>query len=295
MYVATRREPGVHCFRRGATGDTQWDSVATTSLDHDPCFIGLDRSGRFLLASYYHTGGVSVHEIGNDGAVLADSATRYETDTNAHMCATDPGNRFVFVPHTGPNFIARFRFDADTGAMVRDEGAEPFCPPGAGPRHMVFHPTGRWAFTSNELGSSVSVYAYDEGAGNLRFLASHSTLPDGFSGDNTCGQIHLSPDAKTLCVSNRGHDSIAYFAFDPETSTLHATGHVPTGPVPRAFCLDGTGRFVCAASQEDGTLTVAAIPGRGEVASILNSYSDILSETANPLWVCVTPEQARPR
>jgi len=96
-------------------------------------------------------------------------------------------------------------------------------------------------------------------------------------------------------VSNRGHDSIACFSFDPDGLMLTPVGHVPTGPVPRAFSLDRSGRFVCAASQESGALTVAAIPERGEEPSTLITYKEFLTETANPLWVCLTPRASDPR
>lgn len=288
MYVATRRTPAVHCYHRRGK---DWCLAVTVELAHDPCFLCTDRSGRFLLTSYYQAGGVTVHKIGPDGAPLATGTFRYETDVNAHMCSVDPGNRFVFVPHTGPNFIARFCFNETTGGMIRAAGHRPHCPHGAGPRHMRFHPTGRWAFTSNELASSVSVYEYRGISGELHFLSSHSTLPADYTGANTCGQIHLSPDGNAVCVSNRGHDSIACFDFNAATSTLSPTGYVSTGSVPRAFCLDPSGRFLCAASQANGTLTVAGLPGNRELPLPIE-YDSLLRATANPLWVCVVPATA---
>ena len=154
----------------------------------------------------------------------------------------------------GPNFIAQFRFDAETGRLTpnspfRVEQAEL-----VGPRHYCFHPSKDLVYFSDEQGCSVSVYRLDAATGTLSAVQRVGTLPDGFSGRNTCSQIHLTPSAKFLYVGNRGHNSIAGFAVDAATGRLEAVGHTPTEAVPSAFGLDPGGKFLFAAGTATGKL-----------------------------------------
>ena len=83
-----------------------------------PCYLSTDRTGRFLLAAYYLGGMATVHSIGGDGALQDPAVDTYETERFAHCIATDPSNRYAFVPHVeSANSIYQFLFDADTGKL----------------------------------------------------------------------------------------------------------------------------------------------------------------------------------
>ena len=194
---------------------------------------------------------------------------RQDTATGAHAIQTDPSNRFAFVPHIarlndnvleppknnpGPNFIAQFRFDAQTGRLsanspFRVEPAERL-----GHRHYCFHPSLDVVYFSDEQGCSVSSYRLDRAAGTLTPMQTIRSLPDGFSGRNTCSQIHMTPSGRFLYTANRGHNSLAAFAVDPASGQLAAAGHVAAEAVPGAFALDPAGRFVYAAGNATGRL-----------------------------------------
>src|SRR4051795_6336038 len=248
----------------------------SVSTGDAPTFLAPDRTGRYLLSAYYQGGYAAVHPLGPDGAVGAPLLDRQDTAVGAHAIATDPSNRFAFVPHIsrvqdnvleppknipGPNFIAQFRFDAETGNLTRNmpfrvEQAELI-----GPRHYCFHPDRDLVYFSDEQGCSVSVYRLDPATGTLSAVQRVSTLPDGFSGRNTCSQIHLTPSAKFLYVGNRGHNSIAGFAVDEATGRLEPRGQAPTEAVPSAFGLDPTGNFLFAAGTATGKLASYRIDG----------------------------------
>ena len=291
MYVATRREPGIAVFRLAGEGPPE--PLGRISLTNDSCYIALDATGRFLAASYYRAGGVTVHPIDPESGVPDPNGTRYETYENAHMCRFSPDNRFMFVPHTGPNTIVRFAFDAAGGALTRLGDPVPFAPEGAGPRHMVFHPSGRFAFVSNELGSSLGLYRYTPEAGELEFLETFPTIPAEFSPDNTCAQIAITPDGRTVFISNRGHDTVAAFAVEPAPGAPSpASGDAgepavrlirrsPAGRVPRALCLAPGGSHVLTASQGDGTVTLHALT-RSSIESVAE-----LAVGANPIWIAL--------
>jgi 6-phosphogluconolactonase len=268
LYLGCRTRPAIASFRIDqATGALA--PQGSVSAEHAPTFLATDRTGKYLLSAYYQGGYAAVHPIGTDGAVGGVALDRQNTANGAHAIATDPSNQFAFVPHIarlndnvleppkenpGPNFIAQFRFDAQSGrltpnSLFRVEQAERI-----GPRHYCFHPGGDLVYFSNEQGCGVTAYRLDHAAGTLSPVQTVSTLPEGYSERNTCSQIHLTPSGKFLYVGNRGHNSIAGFAIDPNTGHLTAIGPVPTEAVPSAFCVDPEGRFLFATGTASGRL-----------------------------------------
>jgi 6-phosphogluconolactonase len=286
LYVGTRNPAAISSFRIDqATGalDLQGGVAAADA----PTFLAPDRTGRYLLSAYYQGGYAAVHPLGSDGAVGAPFADSQDTAVGAHAIATDPSNRFAFVPHIsrvqdnvleppknipGPNFIAQFRFDVETGRLTpnapfRVEQAEL-----VGPRHYCFHPDKDLVYFSDEQGCSVSVYRLDSGTGTLSAVQRVGTLPDGFTDRNTCSQIHLTASARFLYVGNRGHNSIAGFAVDAATGHLKQLGQTPTEAVPSAFGLDPGGNFLFAAGTATGRLASYRIDAGGGALTPLATY-----------------------
>ena len=93
-------------------------SIGEVPVTAMPCYLSADHTGRFLLAAYYVGGMATVHAIGGDGALQDPAVDTYETERFAHYIATDPSNRYAFVPHVeSANSIYQFLFDADTGKL----------------------------------------------------------------------------------------------------------------------------------------------------------------------------------
>ncbi len=267
LYVGHRTRPAISTFQIEGTGGL--NALGCAACDHAPTFLAPDRTGTWLLSAYYQGGFVAVHALGANGTVGAPN-DRHETATGAHAIATDPSNRFAFVPHIarlndnvleppknnpGPNFIAQFRFDPQTGrlspnAPFRVEPREML-----GPRHYCFHPALNTVYFSDEQGCSVSQYRLDTASGTLTHVDTVASLPSAFFSErNTCSQIHLTPSGRFLYVGNRGHNSIAAFAVDAGTGRLSPIGHVATEPVPSAFGLDSAGAFLYSAGTASGRL-----------------------------------------
>jgi len=133
--------------------------LSTVPNSSDAAFVGLDGSRRYLLSAYYAAGRVMVHAIRPDGVLEVTPRADVATDRNAHSTLPTPDNRFVVVPHTGPNAIHQFRFELGTGALSANDPARVSPSGNAGPRHLRFHPTRPFAYTSDEQGSSASVWA----------------------------------------------------------------------------------------------------------------------------------------
>jgi 6-phosphogluconolactonase len=235
-----------------------------------PCHVAVDRTGRWALVANYSGGSVACLPIQQDGRLgeASDFVQHKGSSVNpqrqqgphAHAAYFDAHNRFVFVPDLGLDKVMIYRFDADNGKLTANDPAFVSMAPGAGPRHLAFHPNGHFAYVINEINSTVTVLAYDAARGALKPIESVSTLPEGFRGKSTCAEVVVHPSGKLLYGSNRGHDSIVAYAIDARTGKLRLIGHEPTqGKAPRNFAIDPSGAFLLAANQDGDNVVVFRI------------------------------------
>jgi len=234
-----------------------------------PAHLVVDKTGKSLLVANYGTGSVAAFPLNADGSLGAASAFVQHTGSStgprqrgphAHAVALSPDNRFVFVPDLGLDQVLSYRLDPAKGTLTPNDPPFAKVTQGSGPRHFVFHPNGRFAYTLSEMGSLVTVFAYDHVGGTLRDLQTISTLPKDFSGTNNAAELEVHPNGRFLCASNRGHDSIAVFAIDPRANTLTLVEHVPTqGKMPRNFAIDPTGAYLLAANQNTNNIVLFRI------------------------------------
>jgi 6-phosphogluconolactonase len=202
-------------------------------------------------------GKVVVHKLGADGTIQMPPVQTVVTAKTAHCVTFDSTNQHAFVPHVAPNAVYHFQFDSENGKLT-EAGKYPGGKAKAGPRHLAFHPKGPWAYTSDEEGSSITVYAMSKN-GDLKSLQTVSTLPADFQGKNTTAEVKVHPSGKWVWVSNRGHDSLAGFAIDGKTGMVKSLGPTPTEKTPRSFEIDPEGRFVFGAGESSGKLAVYRI------------------------------------
>jgi len=234
-------------------------------MEADAVYVSTDRTGRYLLAAYMLPGMVTVHPIGADGAAHGPPIARRAMDLYAHCIATDPSNRYAFVPHVAPtDAVYQFLFDEDTGRLTPNPAPRIETPPGHGPRHLAFHPDLDVVYANDEQSSSVTVYRLDTAGGALEAAQTLSTLPgDGFAGQNSTATVRVHPTGKAVYVSKRGHDSLAAFAVEPGTGLLSPFGNAPTEAVPRPIAVEPDGNFLFAGSDHTGRLTSYRIDARG--------------------------------
>ena len=286
LYVGCRTTNELMTFRIDPE-DGSLSTLGKIPLDSDPCFLATDRTGEFLLSAYYGAGAAAIHRIGSDGVVVDPPVQWLPTAPGAHSIHTDRSNRFAFVPHiaggTGPNAIYQFNFDESTGTLTPNSPAHVTPENEAGPRHYCYHPTLDMAYFSNEQGSSITAYDLDPSAGTLTAKQTISTLPSGYTGENTCAQIQIAPSGKFLYAPNRGHNSIACYSVDPSTGLLTNIGNVLTEPVPRALSLDPTGAFLFVAGLESGNLATYSVDGDSGTLHPL----EVHPIGAGPMWVLI--------
>jgi 6-phosphogluconolactonase len=177
---------------------------------------------------------------------------------HAHSVTMSPDNRFALVADLGIDQVIVYPFDAAKGKLGVPHVVKVH--PGAGPRHLTFSPNGRFVYLINEMGSTVTVFAYEASAGNLTELQTITTLPSGFSGENGAAEIQILPSGKFVYASNRGDDSIAVFAVDRVEGTLTFVERISTaGKTPRNFTIDPSGAWLLAANQNSNNIVTFRI------------------------------------
>jgi len=241
-----------------------------------PCYVSLDHSGRVALVANYVSGTVSLLPVAARGLLAPPAATdqhegsgphKNQGGPHAHCIVPDPANAYAFAVDLGTDRVYGYRLDPARGRLTRLPEPAFVARPGAGPRHLTFHPNGRWAYLINELNSTLTALAYDGAQGQFRELQTVSALPAGFAGENSCADVHVSPDGRFLYASNRGHNSIAVFAIDAAAGTLAPVQDVDTqGKTPRNFALDPSGRLLLVANQNsNNVVTYRVDPATGRL------------------------------
>lgn len=230
-----------------------------------PCYLMADATGRCLVVAHYHTAIVAALPIQADGSLGEPTTiiphtgkgvhpTRQEA-AHVHSANIAPDNRHVIVCDLGLDRVYTYVLDAAKATLT--PAATPYVQtaPGAGPRHSAFSADGRHVFVINELDNTLTCYAYDSTTGSLTPSDTQPTLPADFTGENTTAEVRVHPNGKFVYGSNRGHDSIAVFAFDAATGKLTPLGHTPTGgKSPRNFALSPDGKWLLAANQNSDNL-----------------------------------------
>ncbi len=283
LFAGLRNPSSISSFR--IDPKTAWLSlIGAVSVDDSPAYIATDRTGRYLLSAYYSAGKAGIHPIKSDGSVDPNGKFN-DTARTAHAIMTDPSNKFVFVPHPGPNAIFQFLLNLDAGTLTPNTQPKVTRPEKTGPRHIVFHPTKDIAYLDNEQGCSVTVYTFNRSAGTLEAIQTVSTLPDGYTitDADSNADVEITPDGKFVYVSNRGYDSIAGFVVDVETGKVTSLGQTPTEKTPREFNIDPTGNFLFAAGEGGDKLAAYRIdPNTGK----LNRF-ETYTVGKKPWWVLV--------
>src|SRR5580704_7940891 len=236
----------------------------------DPCYITVDRTGKFVLVANYTGGSVIVYPILDDGRLGEASAFVQHTGhgpnaerqegPHAHSIDLSPDNRFAFVDDLGLDELLVYEFDAAKGSLTPNDPPFAKLDPGAGPRHFALRPDGKFAYVVTEIGRNVTVFSNDASSGKLQRVQALTTLPADFTGRNDDAEIEVHPSGKFVYASNRGHDSIAVFAVDSGKGTLTTIEITSTGgKEPRSFEIDPTGTLLFAANQKSDNIVVLKI------------------------------------
>ncbi len=246
-----------------------------SSVGAGPCHVVVDAAGKHVLLANYGGGSVTAVAIKSDGSLgdgtafiqhEGSSVTRRQQGPHAHSINLDQANRYAIAADLGLDKLLVYRFDVATGKLTPNDPPAASVAPGAGPRHFAFHPNGKLAYVINELNSTVTAFEYDGKAGRLKEIQTLSTLPEGFSGNNSTAEVVVHPSGRYVYGSNRGHDSIAIYHVGDD-GRLELLAHESTGgKTPRNFAIDPSGQFLIAANQGTNNVLVFKIdPSTGKL------------------------------
>ena len=274
------------------TPDTGQLSFLNKQVTHGlaPCYVSVADSGQHVLVANYMQGNVCVLPVEGDGRLSPASYSHQHDGSgpnrqrqegpHAHCIVPDPERRHFLSADLGADKIYVYRLDDEQGNLELIQTAT--VAPGSGPRHIAFGRNGRCAYVIAELSSEILLFDYDPETGHLTPQQTISTLPTDYSGDNTSSDIHLSPNGRYLYASNRGHDSIATYAVDPQSGILSLIDHTSTqGQTPRHFAIHSTGKWLLVANQDSDTIVTFQLhPDTGKL-------SDPSHTTPIPSPVCI--------
>jgi 6-phosphogluconolactonase len=236
-----------------------------------PCYVSLDKDGRFVLVANYDGGSVATFEIEPDGSLsLAKGFVQHsgsgadkerQEGPHAHWIGVSPDNRYALVSDLGLDDVLVYKFDDVQGKLT------PHTPPyaqvkaGSGPRHLAFAPNGKFAYLVTEMASTVIAFSWNAEKGTLNTLQTLPMLPKDYNGVKEAAEITVHPNGKFVYASNRGSaNSIAAFKVDGAKGTLTPIGIFPTGgKIPRHFTIDPTGKFLIAANADSNNLVTFKI------------------------------------
>lgn len=260
------------------------------------CHVSLDPAGRYVFGASYGSGSVAALPINPDGSLGkrtgfaqftgAGANAERQTAPHAHSIYCDEGRRFVYSCDLGTDRVWTLQFDPEKGLLALTGPPASTVPPGSGPRHLAFHPSGRFAYVNDEMSVDVTVFARHADSPELTRLQTVSSLPSGvpLEGDSSA-EIFCHPSGKWLYVSNRGHDSLTVFAI-AEDGRLSWVENVSAGvKMPRSFNLDPTGQWLIAAGQKDDRVAVLKIdPATGKLTP-----TDQTASIVSPMCVIFGP------
>jgi 6-phosphogluconolactonase len=249
-----------------------------------PCNIAVDFTGKAVFVANYGGGSAASFRVLRNGA-LSQAVSKFQfsghganperqAGPHAHCTTVSPDNRYVLVNDLGLDRISVYHLDPLTARLTANDPAFYQALPGSGPRSFSFHPSGRWAYSLNEITSTLDALAWDSERGTLTRMQNISTLPEGFTGSNTAATVAVDSAGRFVYASNRGDNSVAVFSIHDREGTLKAIQRVDCGgKSPRHFALDPGNQWLLVANQDSSNIVVfARSPRSGLLTSTGNQY-----------------------
>ncbi|MED1303967.1 6-phosphogluconolactonase [[Bacillus thuringiensis] serovar konkukian] len=253
-----------------------------------PCHISVDSGNQAVVTANYHKGTIESFEVNEDGTINpATSIMAHEGSgpnkerqekPHAHYAGYTPDEKYVVGVDLGIDKLITYEIKDSVLKEVNSLSVNP----GSGPRHITFHPNGKYVYVMTELSSEVITLTYKPEEGAFTELQYISTIPEAFGENNQGSAIHISSDGSFVYAGNRGHNSIAVFSVNQNSGELTFVEHTSTeGNWPRDFVLDPTEKFLVATNEKSHNLVLFS---RDEFTGKLTLLQ---SDVAVPEPVCV--------
>lgn len=248
------------------TGRLQYINQASSG-GRGPCYVSVDDAATHVFAANYGSGSLGVVSLNKDGSLDTASAwsiqhtggsidKENQSKPHAHSAVLSPDGRYLLVANLGNDHIYTYKYSpAQPHSLTPTEPAYVSSIPGSGPRHITFHPNGKYAYVVNELAGSVDAFAYR--AGSLKHLQNITMLPEGFQGTIEAADIHISPDGKFLYASNREvRNELVIYSIDAHGTLHYIDRQSVMGAAPRNFAIDPTGKFLLVGNLKNNEVVI---------------------------------------
>ncbi len=264
-----------------------------SSKGEGPCHLSLDITGKILIAANFGSGSIATFRIHRDGRLGEASGFMQDHGSSidharqggphAHGTVTSRDNRFVLVADLGADRIFSYRLNRSTGALEANSAPAAILPGGRAPRHMAFHPSGKYMYLVSDKG--LSTFAYDSARGTLKELQTLA-LPEGSEGQSTYSEVQVDRAGRFVYDANRKDASIGVFSIDPQTGTLATIQRIPTdGKTPRSFSLDPAGEYLFAANEGSGTVSVFRVDSATGMVTATGQLIKDIPEAASVAFI----------
>jgi 6-phosphogluconolactonase len=250
----------------------------------NPCHVSVHPSGKMAFLANYTSGTWAAYPIAANGEVEAASATFTFTGSgpdksrqekpHAHCALPSPNGKYVYISDLGTDRLMNYTVDAKSGKVLPNPAQNYFSTqPGAGPRHLAIHPSGRYLYLLNEMKSTLTACTVDAN-GVVKEIATVNTLPADFAGKNTSAAVRLHPNGKFVYASNRGYNAIHAYEIQKDGS-LKSVGEVREAlDTPRDFNFDPSGKFMVVGNQKTNDLVVYSVdPKTGKMTFLSKSIA----------------------
>jgi 6-phosphogluconolactonase len=235
-----------------------------------PCHVSVSPDARHIAVANYGSGSIALLPVEADGRLTSPTSVIQHTgssinpqrqkEPHAHSVNFDASGRHIYAADLGIDKVKIYQVDTATHTLRPNTPPDVAITPGAGPRHLSWHPNGHIAYVVTEMGNTISAFDYDAGTGALTEEQTLSTLPPGTMGKTFAAEVRVHPSGRWVYASNRGHDSIAIFDADAQTGRLTPKADEPCGgSYPRHFNIDPTGRWLIVANQNSDNIVIFGI------------------------------------
>ena len=242
------------------------------------CFLEVDQTGKSVLVANYSSGNVASYAVQPDGSLSAPVSFFQHTgsscnlarqkEAHAHCFVISPNNKYAYAADLGIDQIVCYVIDPQTATLTPSK--QPFVrtQAGAGPRHLTFHPNGKFLYVINELANSITRFDYAAETGMLIERQTISTIPKGYTGVTHTADLKITPNGKFLYGTNRGHDSVACYqiAEDGQLSLIEIIPSLGQGPQNLAITADGN--LLLCANMPGNNLAIFRIGTDGKLKSV---------------------------
>lgn len=236
-----------------------------------PCYITIDKTGKWAIAANYTGGSLSVTPINPDGSLSTEKKviqhdgkginTERQEKAHVHQTILTDDNKHLLVADLGIDKLMVYDFDKTTGTAVSSSNSSISVSAGSGPRHISIHPSNKYVYLTEELSGTVGAFNFDNATGKLKLLQTISAVPEDYKGILSGADIHVSPDGRFLYASNRGElNNLVIYKIDQSTGVLSVVGYQPTlGIKPRNFNFDPSGNFLLVANQDSDNISIFSV------------------------------------